>query len=82
MNIYIAILVFLFIINVILGFITEKSIEDYREESFLYLTYDILLLFKIYKRTKQKKYLYLFIVDTIFIIILTVYIIIYPFVLV
>ena len=62
-------IIFCLIIIVILSFVTEKITEDYRKTSII--SFNIIFdLLKIYKKTKEIKYLVLFCLDIFFLIFL------------
>ena len=62
-------IIFCLIIIVILSFVTEKITEDYRKNSII--SFNIIFdLLKIYKKTKEIKYLVLFCLDIFFLIFL------------
>lgn len=68
MDIYIVLLIIFAICNIVLDFITNILTKDYRKNPFLRSSRMIFVLLKIYKKKREKKYLYLFILDILFFI--------------
>jgi len=68
MNINIVLLIIFAICNIVLDFITNLLTKDYRKNPFLRSSRMIFVLLKIYRKKGDKKYLYLFILDVLFII--------------